>query len=65
MSDLSTIINQIITLQQQTINKIKTCTRGQKGQPGHTPVRGVDYWTEQDKQQIKDYVADAILNGKW
>ena len=36
---------------------------------GHTPVRGTDYWTDADKQSIydetKQYVEDAILNGKW
>lgn len=32
---------------------------------GHTPVRGTDYWTDADKDEIKSYVNDAILNGKW
>ena len=32
---------------------------------GHTPVRGTDYWTDADKNEIKSYVDDAILNGKW
>lgn len=32
---------------------------------GHTPVRGTDYWTDADKNEIKSYVNDAILNGKW
>lgn len=43
--------------------------QGQNGNDGHTPVRGVDYWTEDDKKEIlnetKKYVEDAILNGKW
>ena len=46
--------------------------RGAKGDPGkdgYTPVRGVDYWTDDDKQSIYDetkkYVENAILNGKW
>ena len=43
--------------------------QGQNGNDGHTPVRGVDYWTNDDKQSIynetKKYVEDAILNGKW
>ena len=29
------------------------------------PVRGVDYWTEEDKNEIKSYVEEAILNGAW
>ena len=32
---------------------------------GHTPVRGTDYWTDADKNEIKSYVDDAILSGKW
>lgn len=43
--------------------------QGKNGNDGHTPVRGVDYWTDADKQSIydetKQYVEDAILNGKW
>lgn len=31
----------------------------------HTPVRGEDYWTEEDKAEIKSYVDEAILGGKW
>ena len=27
-----------------------------KGEPGYTPKRGVDYWTEADKNEIKNYV---------
>lgn len=43
--------------------------QGVAGNDGHTPVRGVDYWTEDDKNEIlnetKSYVDDAIMNGKW
>ena len=43
--------------------------QGKNGNDGHTPVRGVDYWTEDDEKEIlnetKKYVDDAILNGKW
>lgn len=31
----------------------------------HTPVRGVDYWTEEDIAEIKSYVDEAILGGAW
>lgn len=27
-----------------------------KGDPGYTPVRGVDYWTDADKAEIESYV---------
>lgn len=33
--------------------------------PSYIPVRGVDYWTEADKAEIKSYVDDAIISGKW
>ena len=36
-----------------------------KGEPGYTPVKGTDYWTEEDKAEIKSYVDEAILNGAW
>ena len=31
----------------------------------YAPVRGTDYWTEDDIAQIKGYVDDAILGGAW
>lgn len=43
--------------------------KGENGNDGHTPARDVDYWTDADKKEIlsetKNYVDDAILNGKW
>lgn len=42
---------------------------GAPGKDGHTPVRGVDYWTEADindlKAKIKAEVEDAVANGKY
>lgn len=47
----------------------KQGVQGVPGSDGHTPVKGVDYWTDADKQAIYDedkkYIEDAILNGKW
>ena len=39
--------------------------RGSEGPAGYTPVRGVDYWTEADRNEIKAYVEDAIVGGAW
>lgn len=39
--------------------------KGAKGDNGTTPVRGTHYWTDADKAEIKSYVDDAILGGKW
>lgn len=38
---------------------------GAQGADGYTPVRGTDYWTDTDKEEIKAYVDEAILNGAW
>lgn len=38
---------------------------GPKGADGYSPVRGTDYWTDEDKAEIKGYVDEAILGGAW
>lgn len=38
---------------------------GVKGDKGDTPVKGIDYWTSADQDEIKSYVTSAILNGRW
>lgn len=38
---------------------------GEDGADGYSPVRGTDYWTEEDKAEIKAYVDEAILGGAW
>ena len=40
-------------------------SNGKDGVDGYTPVKGTDYWTEEDKAEIKAYVDEAILNGSW
>ncbi len=42
-----------------------TGATGPTGPAGKTPERGVDYWTEKDKNDIKSYVENAILGGEW
>ena len=39
--------------------------QGEKGSDGKTPQRGVDYWTDTDVAEIKEYVNNAIVNGEW
>lgn len=36
--------------------------KGDKGADGYTPVKGTDYWTEADKQEIKE---DLIVQSDW
>ncbi len=35
------------------------------GKDGYTPQRESDYWTDEDKAEIKAYVDEAILGGAW
>ena len=35
------------------------------GEDGYNPQRGIDYWTDEDKAEIKSYVDEAILGGAW
>lgn len=37
--------------------------QGIPGANGYTPVRGVDYWTETDKQEIIDEVLEQVPGG--
>ena len=39
--------------------------QGEPGANGYTPIRGKDYWTEDDITQIKAYVDETILGGEW
>lgn len=38
---------------------------GPAGEDGYTPQKGVDYWTEADKQEIVDYVVDNVPDGSF
>ena len=33
-----------------------------KGKDGYTPVKGTDYWTDEDKAEIQSYI-DAQIGG--
>lgn len=36
-----------------------------KGEDGKTPIKGEDYWTPEDKNEIKEYIESLILGGEW
>ena len=38
----------------------ETGSQGPKGDNGYTPVKGTDYWTQADKEEIKQYVKGEI-----
>lgn len=37
--------------------------RGPKGEPGHDPVKGVDYWTPEDVDEIETRARESIIVG--
>ena len=37
--------------------------QGPAGKDGHTPVKGTDYWTESDKQEIINAVVASFTDG--
>lgn len=39
--------------------------KGDMGEAGYTPIKGTDYWAEEDVAEIKSYVDEAILGGAW
>ncbi len=47
--------------EQEWLNSL----HGKDGNPGYSPVRGTDYWTEEDKNEIKSYINEAFLGGAW
>lgn len=49
----------------QTEVKLELAQVGSGTNGGAPPIRGVDYWTEEDKAEIKSYVEAAILGGAW
>lgn len=61
------VYSQIIALYEEAVNTARSVEqRANDGEfDGDTPQKGVDYWTEADKVEIKAYVDEAILNGEW
>ena len=39
--------------------------KGDTGSPGYTPVKGTDYFTAEDKEELLDELGDRLLNGEW
>ena len=35
-------------------------TKGDKGDKGDTPMKGIDYWTDDDKNEIKSYCENLV-----
>lgn len=42
--------------------------KGDQGNPGYTPVKGTDYWTDEDISEIQSYIdtqIGGVLNGTY
>lgn len=63
--NLSGTVLAITTFDPNTGSATDTYISIFNGKDGKTPVRGTDYWTDADKEEIKSYVDEAILGGAW
>lgn len=36
--------------------------QGPPGQVGYTPIKGIDYWTEEDKRVIENYIDNYVAD---
>ena len=58
-----------VTLSDGTIITIKNGSKGSKGDPGYTPEKGTDYYTEADKDELIDKLKEEIpangFSGSW
>lgn len=64
------VYNQIVELCNEAVETAKDVEErankgefnGSDGEDGHTPVKGVDYWTEEDKSEIVKEVYDFMFD---
>lgn len=54
------ITEPITTVKGEKGDTGKTGPKGDKGNDGYSPVKGVDYWTESDKNEIQSYIDSQI-----
>lgn len=52
--------NNVVTFSDGTELNVKNGSKGADGEPGKTPVKGTDYWTDEDKQEIVDELAEQV-----
>lgn len=58
--NIADILIAIIQLQEKMAERLNNVDGS-----GNVPVKGQDYWTQQDIAQIKAYIDQKILNGEW
>ena len=61
-SEINTSGELVVTYSNNVVDNLGVVigAQGEKGQDGYTPIKGTDYWTEVDKDEIKEYVKDEI-----
>ena len=56
--------NSFIEQVKTEIESIEAPPEGKPGEPGYTPQKGVDYWTEEDKAEIESSVIEELSKTK-
>lgn len=62
MNNGDAVINQYVDVLQQWKDEITDIATGKDGEDGKTPVKGTDYWTASDKQEIVNEVLNSLPN---
>ena len=52
--------NSFVDLVREEIETIEVPPKGEDGEAGYTPQKGVDYWTEEDKTEIKEELEQTL-----
>lgn len=60
LNETAAVIDETLVIQAQMANPIYQGPQGPAGNDGKTPVKGVDYFTSDDKQEIIDEVIENI-----
>lgn len=60
---LDSLINDVNKIKEDAENGLFNGEKGEKGEPGKdgkTPIKGEDYWTNEDKKEIESYIDDKL-----
>lgn len=53
----------VVTLTDGTNHpfNVKNGSKGSNGSDGYTPIKGIDYWTEADKEEVISILSDSVI----
>lgn len=57
---LDSLIGDVNKIKEDAESGIFNGEKGEKGQDGYTPIKGTDYWTNEDKKEIESYIDDKL-----